>query len=271
MSSTVKTLELLSYFSPARPEIGLSQLCRLAHRDKATTHRHLQALEETGFVERNAASRRYRLGPVVLQLAQIREHTVPRKTSARAALIQLCDATGETAHLSVLSRKTLYVFDSCKSPDHGGREIMDVQSFPLHATASGLCALAFGSPSLMKIALDALTPFTAQTVTTAEALLQNVQTVRDTGFSYADRTFKDDIYGIAVPVFDKMGAFAGAVTVSVACAARRDDPEITECTQQNLVIASREITRNWGGVVPDALEEAWAKSLPPSQILESSA
>ena len=51
MSSASKALELLSHFNTTRPEIGLSDMCRLAGRDKATTYRHLQVLEAAGFVE----------------------------------------------------------------------------------------------------------------------------------------------------------------------------------------------------------------------------
>jgi len=108
MSSTSKTLALLAYFSPAQPEIGLSQLCRQAGRDKATTYRHLQALEDAGFVEQNPATKHYRLGPALLQLAQIREETVPRKAGAETVLDGLVDTTGETAHVSVLSGTTVY-------------------------------------------------------------------------------------------------------------------------------------------------------------------
>ena len=97
MSSATKTLELLAYFSTARPEIGLSQLYKLAQRDKATTYRHLQALEETGFVEQNPMTKQYRLGPAILQLAQTREATVPRKAGVEAPLFDLANATGETS------------------------------------------------------------------------------------------------------------------------------------------------------------------------------
>jgi hypothetical protein len=89
MSSVIKALDLLSHFSASQPEIGLSQLCRIAKRDKATTYRHLQALEVTGFIEQNSATKHYRLGPAVLQLAEIREATVPRKSSAEDPLFDL--------------------------------------------------------------------------------------------------------------------------------------------------------------------------------------
>ena len=262
LSSTAKTLELLAYFSTTRPEIGLSQLCKLAKRDKATTHRHLQALEKTGFVEKNPITKQYRLGPAVLQLAQTREATVPRKAGVQAPLFDLADATGETSHVTVLSGTTVYELMSCDSPKHGTRAIIDIQTFPLHATASGLCALAFGPEALIDVALNELQPFTRTTATTSEDLQAMVEAIRNTGFGRADRSFEDDVQGLSAPIFDQTGHFAGAV--SVASVAARFTPDMERIIKTQLVITARQISNNWGGTVPAQIEAIWAKHFTPS-------
>ncbi|MBM1634596.1 IclR family transcriptional regulator [Sulfitobacter mediterraneus] len=267
MSSISKTLELLAYFTSAQPEIGLSQLCRQAGRDKATTYRHLQALEDAGFVEQNPVTKHYRLGPALLQLAQIREETVPRKAGAETVLDGLVDTTGETAHVSVLSGTTVYPLVSRESHHHSTRAIIDVQSFPLHATASGLCALAFGPSELWPAAVAKLQTFTDRTIASKEALQQTVAAVRQSGFGRSDRCYEDDIQGVSAPVFDQSGRFAGAV--SVACVASRFTPELEAKVKKQLINASRDITRNWGGAVPAEIEAAWAGSLSRSNVLEN--
>ena len=262
LSSAAKTLELMAYFSTTRPEIGLSQLCKLAKRDKATTHRHLQALEKTGFVEKNPITKQYRLGPTVLQLAQTREATVPRKAGVQAPLFDLADATGETSHVTVLSGTTVYELMSCDSPKHGTRAIIDIQTFPLHATASGLCALAFGPEALIDVALNELQPFTRTTATTSEDLHAMVEAIRNTGFGRADRSFEDDVQGLSAPIFDQTGHFAGAV--SVASVAARFTPDMERIIKTQLVITARQISNNWGGTVPAQIEAIWAKHFTPS-------
>lgn len=259
MSSATKTLELLSYFSVTRPEIGLSQLSRLAHRDKATTHRHLQVLEEAGFVEQNPATRHYRLGPVVLQLAQTREVSVPRKSSAEAVLSTLADKTGETSHVSVLSGTSLYPLTSFESHRHSTRVVIDNQISPLHATASGLCVLAFGPAELFDVAAARMKPYTSHTLTTFDELANAVQAARNTGFGRTVRSFEEEVSSISAPVFDHTGLFAGAV--SVACVATRFTPELESCIRQELIIASREITRNWGGITPENIVLNWNENL----------
>ena len=262
LSSAAKTLELMAYFSTTRPEIGLSQLCKLAKRDKATTHRHLQALEKKGFVEKSPITKQYRLGPAVLQLAQTREATVPRKAGVQAPLFDLADATGETSHVTVLSGTTVYELMSCDSPKHGTRAIIDIQTFPLHATASGLCALAFGPEALIDVALNELQPFTRTTATTSEDLHAMVEAIRNTGFGRADRSFEDDVQGLSAPIFDQTGHFAGAV--SVASVAARFTPDMERIIKTQLVITARQISNNWGGTVPAQIEAIWAKHFTPS-------
>ncbi len=266
MSSAAKALKLLSHFSVTRPEIGLSQMCRIAGRDKATTYRHLQALEEQGFVEQNPATRQYRLGPAVMQLAQLREATVPRKEAARPALAALADATCETAHVTVLSGTTLYGLCESYASHHATRAVIDLNTFPLHATASGLCALAFGPADLLAAAVTDLHGFTDRTPTDRDDLTALIHHTRTTGFGRANRIYEDEIEGLSAPVFDQTGHFAGAV--AVACVATRFTPALERTILTELTTAAREITRNWGGTIPDAVEAAWASTDTQETTLE---
>ncbi|MEM7061005.1 MAG: IclR family transcriptional regulator [Pseudomonadota bacterium] len=267
MSSASKALSLLSHFSTARPEIGLSQLYRMAKRDKATTYRHLQTLETAGFVEKNPLTKHYRLGPAIMQLAQVREATVPRKEGAKYALEALADATGETAHATVLSGQTLYGLCERESPRHGIRAVIDLNVFPFHATASGLCALAFGPDDLFEVATQNLDGFTAATTTNKRDLTKLVNLVRSQGFGRADQCYEDEIYGLSAPVFDHTRSFAGAV--AVACVASRLTPALERTIMSELIIASREVTRNWGGTVPSDIEAKWADTVMHSTAMES--
>ncbi len=266
MSSAEKALSLLSHFSTERPEIGLSQLCRLAGRDKATTYRHLQALETVGFVEKTLATKQYRLGPALMQLAQVREVTVPRKEGAKPALTALAEVTGETAHVTVLSGQTLYGLCECESPRHVIRAVIDLNTFPLHATASGLCALAFGPADLFDAATRSLDSFTARTPTTENALRARVDATRKTGFGRGDQSYEEETLGLAAPIFDHTGHFAGSI--AVACVAARFTADLEHIIKAELMTAARDITQNWGGTTPREIEAIWANTATHSTALE---
>ncbi|WP_370227910.1 IclR family transcriptional regulator [Cognatishimia sp.] len=267
MSSTAKALSLLKHFSTTLPEIGLSQLCRMAGRDKATTYRYLQALEIEGFVEQNPATKQYRLGPAVIQMAQVREATVPRKSSAMSVLTALVEATGETAHVTVLSGTALYGLCECESQRHGTRAVIDNSVFPLHATGSGLCVLAYSGDDLLKVATKNMEAFTKSTPTTEAELVDLIAATKASGFGIGDQSFEDEIKGIAAPLFDHTGHLAGAL--SVASVAARFTPDLERTIKAELITAARQITRNWGGAVPAAVEAAWATSVNQSTELDT--
>ncbi|MEM9707296.1 MAG: IclR family transcriptional regulator [Pseudomonadota bacterium] len=269
MSSVSKAMTLLNHFSEARPEIGLSQLCRMAGRDKATTYRHLQALETIGFIEQNRTTKHYRLGPAFLHFAHVREATVPRKDAANTALRALANVTGETAHVTVLSGTTLYGLCACESPHHGMRAVIDINIFPLHATASGLCALAFGPPALFDAATANLTGFTPATPTTADELTSVIERTRATGFACADQSYENEVQGIAAPIFDHTGLLAGAV--AVASVASRCTPSLEQTIKAELILAAGDISRNWGGTIPTAIEAAWARSVKLPNVMDATA
>lgn len=262
MSVVAKAIELLSHFSVQTPELGLSQLCRLAKRDKATTYRHLTALEALGFLEQNPVTKAYRIGPAVLHLADVREATVPRREGAMEPLRLLAEQTGETAHVSVLSGSVLHAMAHCESTRHSTRAVIDLQTLPLHATASGICVLAFGSDELRQAALSSLTQFTPNTPTSQQGLDAAIVAAQARGFGESDRAFEDEIYSLAAPVYDRTGVVAGAV--AVASVASRIAPEDAHATMQTLAQAARDISHNWGGRVPEAIQALWDTTLHPS-------
>ena len=112
MGTVTKALELLDHFSALRSEIGLGDFVRLTGRDKATVHRHLAELEQNGFLEQDAVSRAYRIGPALLRLAAVREAAFPVRRLLRPIVTDLAEAVGELAHATLLQGCLLYTSPS---------------------------------------------------------------------------------------------------------------------------------------------------------------
>ncbi len=260
MSTIAKAMELLDFFSLDRPEIGLSDFHRLAKRDKATTFRHLTALESVGLLEQNPATRAYRIGPTVLRLAHMREVTLPRRAGVRMALPRLAEATGETAHASILDATGLTTLAHHESKLHSARVVLHETSLPLHATASGVAALAFGDPALMARALEQMQVYTESTMRSRDELDVAVTAARETGFAVANQSYEAGVTGIGTPLFDSSGI---AGSVAVAAVSSRLTPELRTTIMQELRRAARIISQHWGGTIPPELEDAWHRHLGP--------
>ena len=116
-------------------------------------------------------------------------------------------------------------------------------------------------------ATNNLEGFTKSTPTNEGDLLALIATTKDTGFGRANQIYESEIQGLAAPVFDHTGHLAGAV--AVASVASRFTADLEHTIKSELIIAAREITRNWGGTIPAAIEAAWAKSVKHPNALET--
>ena len=193
--------------------------------------------------------------PEYRRLAELREVTVPRRAGAAGPLRHLADQTGETAHVSVLSGTVLHALDHCESTRHSTRAVIDLQTLPLHATASGICVLAFGPAHLRDVALSSLTAFTANTPVTGQTLEAAIAAAQARGYGESASALESGIHSLAAPLFDGTGQVAGAV--AVASVASRMTAEALGTTVQHLNQAARDITHNWGGQMPPLIDALW--------------
>lgn len=260
MGTVSKALELLDLFRRDRPLIGLSEMARLAGLNKATCHRLLVELCEHGLVEQVGAAREYRLGPALLRLASLREAQVPTREAAMPILQALAQATGETAHLSLMVSGGLRSLAFAYSTAHATRVTLeDTDELPFHATSSGLAVLAF-LPEAQAGAILAgpLPALTLRTLTDPGALRDRLAKVRLNGFAESAGGYESDVVSVAVPLFGADGTVTGAL--AVAALAARMTPARSPQIRAALVRAGSEITRLWGGGLPPALQTLWRQT-----------
>ncbi len=246
MSSTVdKALSLLELFSAQQPELGLSEIARLADIDKATAHRLLSTLAKRGFLEQNEQTRLYRIGVSVIRLARHREAIFPLESVVRSELEMLAQVTGETCHASLLAGSKLATIGYVEGSRAIHVTLEPGQLLHLHATASGLACLAFMSDERQKTLLrQPMEQFTPTTPVKQEKVKSLIETVRRAGFAVADQTYESDVYGIAAPIFGADGFAQGAV--AVATPAHRMTKDIRKQTASHVIDTSVRITRRLG-------------------------
>ena len=196
MSTVDKALKLLNFFTVNRPEVGLSDLARLAGYDKATTRRLLVSLAAYGFVEQDGRTRAYRLGGGASRLARIREAQFPLTQTAIPIMKELARDTGETVHLSEFSAGSLVTLHVELSP-RAHRVNVDVGDvLPLHSTASGIAYLAFcGDDADDLVDRRRMTAYTSQTITDFGALGDAITAAARRGYAIGDQGFEEGVLG----------------------------------------------------------------------------
>ena len=252
MGTISKALDLLEYFRSDRSEIGLSEFVRLSGRDKATVHRHLTELEGKGFLEQHPVSRAYRLGPAVLRLSALREASFPVRRLLTPIVADLSEAVGELAHASLLQGNALSPVAHADPCLHGVQVHFDpAEMLPLHATASGLAALAFGPEEWRERMLARpLGRFTGKTVADAAGLRDRIDTTRRFGLSMSAGTFDEEVTSLGAPLFADGARLAGALAVAVPSARAR--PERLEDIAGRLLRSAARASTSLGGTVARA-------------------
>ena len=145
--SLERGLAILSSFHPDRPLIGGSELSRELDLSRSTAHRYVATLAKLGYLQQDPDSKRYRLGPKVLDLGFSAINSMDLREISAPHLRLLSDETGCTVNLAILDGTDVVYIDRCRTARPRQREIdlnLHVGArLPAYCTAMGKAILAF--------------------------------------------------------------------------------------------------------------------------------
>jgi len=219
--SLERGLAILSAFKPATPELGISELARVLGLTRSTSHRYVATLARLGYLQQNPQSRKYRLGPKVLDLGFSAINSMELRQIAATHLQQLSDETGHTVNMAILDGTDIVYIERCRSSQQGQREIdlnLHVGSrLPAYCTSMGKVLLA-GLPEpelggvLDQVQFQQRGP---NTLIERKALVDALAAVRDAGIAVNNEELAYGLRSIAVPVRDRSGVVAAAINLAV--------------------------------------------------------
>ena len=219
--SIERGLAILSSFKPTRPLIGVSELAREVELGRSTTHRYVATLKSLGYLEQDPVTRKYRLGPRVIDLGFSAINSMELRAISAPYLQRLSDETGYTANMSILDDTDIIYIERCRSAKKGPREIeLDLHvgsRLPAYCTAMGKVLLAYLPDEDRDARLDRvqLKPHGPNTVTDRAALVAELEEVRATGIAVNNEEITYGIRAIAAPVRGRSGNVVAAVGFGV--------------------------------------------------------
>ncbi|WP_328395593.1 IclR family transcriptional regulator [Nocardia sp. NBC_00416] len=184
-------------------ELGVTDIARAENLPMSTTHRLLQALLESEFVEQDERTGRYRLGVALAEYGRLsyRRHLI---YLAEPHIEQLAAETGTAVSLATRHGTDALNLVFTRWREAHGHNLSEVR-FPLHASALGKALLAW-SP-VTREELDAL-PYhqgTDRTPADAESLGAELELAHAAGYAINDEQTEWGYRIIAVPVLDTNG------------------------------------------------------------------
>jgi IclR family pca regulon transcriptional regulator len=219
--SLERGLAILSAFTSTRPLLGVSELAREVGLSRSSAHRYIATLAALGYLEQDRATRRYRLGPRVLDLGFSAINSMELRQIAAPDLQTLSDSTGHTVNMAVLDGIDILYVDRCRSASHGQRDIdlnLHVGSrLPAYCTSMGKVLLAGLPPDELDARLGQmeLVQRGPNTITARARLREELAQVRERGLAVNNEELAFGLRAIAVPVVGQEGNVVAAINLAV--------------------------------------------------------
>ena len=212
--SVDRAAALLLALGDSQGEAGVTELARRLGLHKSTASRLLATLQKRGLVEQDDETGKYRLGLVVIRLAERAERTLDLRGIAMPELERLARLTHETTGLGILDGDTLLTVAQADGPNLIAVGDWTGRSTPLHCVASGKVLLAaVAEREVLRIVRRGLVSYTERTITELEPLLEELARIRRRGYATALGEFEMGLNAVAAPVHDARGNVIAAVDI----------------------------------------------------------
>jgi len=247
-----RALAVLRAFYQEGPALSLTEVAGAAKLDKGTARRILLTLMQDGFVTLDPQSQKYSLGLEILKLAGAVPERRDLRQIASSILSRLAKSTGSTVFLSIYHDGAAVCLDQF----HSDRSV-EVRwwivggQLPMNCGAAPRVLLAYlPDDEVARVLARGTTRLTPHTTTDPDALLKELDAVRERGWAVAVDDVYEGLSAIAMPVFDPHGHLVAAVSLTglTPHIIRNGQPAFLE----ELRAAVREISSNLysGSVAP---------------------
>jgi IclR family pca regulon transcriptional regulator len=219
--SLERGLAILSSFNSERPLIGVSDLSRELALSRSTAHRYIATLARLGYLQQDPDSKRYRLGPKVLDLGFSAINSMDVRDISAPYLRQLSDETQHTVNLAILDGVDVVYIERCRTALPGQRDIdlnLHVGSrLPAYCTAMGKAILAFVPEERLTQIIEDIdfAPRGPHTLTDATAFREELAKIRATGIAVNDEELAYGLRSIAAPIHSSSGEVLAALNLAV--------------------------------------------------------
>lgn len=212
LGKAVSLLELIAF---AEKPMRFTDVVEACGQPRGTVHRQLAHLVAEGLVD-HAADQTYAVGLRLLQLAAKAWSGNDLRSVAAPHLAALQEVTQESVHLAVLNGRQVTYLDKMEG-QHTLRMHSQVgKTSPAYCTGVGKAALSLlSADDLAQLATELdFHRFTESTLTTPEALMAEVATIRDNGYGFDLQEHEIGIHCVAAPVRAPGRNFRAAISVT---------------------------------------------------------
>lgn len=250
MSAPVPAVEravrILNALKAGQREYGVSELSQALDINKSTVHGILRTLSEHRVLEQDPQTRKYRLGPGLIELGRAARARRDLQQVARPYLVELMESTQETALLGVFEQEGITIVDRVEPARELHVTAASGQRLPYSAGSFGQAILAWMEAQELDRLLSSrgLQAFTPTSTTDPVRFKQELHAVRQRGYALDDsEAFLEGVWAVSAPIRDTEGTLAALTVVGFSS---RMSHQAKRSAIQATVQAARQISLGMG-------------------------
>jgi len=238
---------ILLHLSRTRQPHSIRDLSDELDIPRTTVRRILITLEGERFVQKNGD--KFHLGAAPIGIGNAAKSQLDIRVAAKPYRSRTTEQTGETCHLAIPSGSRSLIIEVNTSPHPLSASRGPGALVELHCSATGKCFLAFSKSTPLEKALlpSDLRRHTRKTLTTMEALEQEIEQVKTRFYAMDEQEVFEDVRCIAAPVFDDSGDCVAAIGLTAATSrfSKQKIPEFAKIVRHQASELSRSL--GWSG------------------------
>ncbi len=206
---------LLDAFLKGEPKLTLLQLVNITGFHPATVYRIAETLVGEGVLSKDADTKMYYLGLKMIQLGEHARENYALNVISKKHVQKLAAQWRERVVVDILDQNfKLLTVQHCNLI----YPIIEVASYSSlvypHGTSTGKILLAHIPEDRLQIYLqNMLIPKTERTITDAQELLHELETIREQGYAMSIEEFEKGYQTVGAPIKDIMGQVVAAISI----------------------------------------------------------
>ena len=214
IQSLDRAIGILNLFRNTRNPIGISEMATSLNLAKTTVHGLVSTLEQNGFLLKDTATRKYRLGFALYELGSIQMSQLEINQHAALPLQSLANQLNRVCRVAIWDRNSILVTTNFMPQGHESTSRQFGPRLPGYCTALGKAILANLPASELSHYLDQteLIAYTPYTITDRGLLEEDLQGVKTRGFSISNQEVLLHQVGLGAALLGAGGKVAGAIS-----------------------------------------------------------
>jgi len=214
IQSIDRALDILSFFSYAKPRWGITELALAMSLPKGTIHNIVSTLDSAGFLKKDEETRKYCLGPKLFSLGTIMGWTLEINQKASGPAHSLVERTGLMCRVAIWDQDAALATMEVTPHVRNALAQRIGPRVVAYCSALGRSLLANLTSSEIEAYLDRteLVRFTPKTIVERNLLLEELERTRKRGYAVNNEEIALGRASLATTIFGSGGRVAGAIS-----------------------------------------------------------